>query len=322
MTKDALFGERFDYLAGRRRLAIQFSTPALENPRNVQVRYQLEGHDDDWGNAGRDRTAQYTDLRPGDYRFHIAARRGNDNWVETQTPLDFRVLPRWWEQIWFRVTALLLTILAGVGLAQNRVSRYRNANNALRQEISERQRAEEESRNHLEQLARVSRAASMGELTTSIAHEVKQPLFAIVSNAQTAQKLLDRDHPDVEEVLETLTDISNDGNRASTIIDRIRSLVKKEHQAVDDLDLNQVARDAIVFSRPELRRQGVEIETDLASDLPTVSGNSVELQQVILNLLLNGAQAMSGCDTQSRHLSVRTSAVNGSVQVSVKDNGV
>jgi C4-dicarboxylate-specific signal transduction histidine kinase len=224
--------------------------------------------------------------------------------------------------MWLRVTALLTTVLVGFGLAQNRVRRYRNANAVLQREMSERQRAEEESRNHLEQLARVSRAASMGELTTSIAHEIKQPLFAIVSNAQTARKLLDRDRPDVEEVREALTDIADDGNRASTIIDRIRSLVKKERHPVGDLDLNQVARDAIAFSQPELRKRGVEIKTDLASDLPAVSGDPIELQQVILNLLLNGAQAMSDCETQARHLALRTSAVNGAVQVAVKDHGV
>ena len=215
-----------------------------------------------------------------------------------------------------------MTVLVGLGFAHYRVRQYRNANTVLRREMSDRQRAEEESRNHLEQLARVSRAASMGELTTSIAHEIKQPLFAIVSNAQTARKLLDRDHPDVEEVREALTDIANDGNRASTIIDRIRALVKKEHRPVGDLDLNQVARDAIAFSQPELRKRGVEIRTDLASDLPSVSGDPVELQQVILNLLLNGAQAMSDSETQTRHLALRTSAVNGSVQVAVKDHGV
>ena len=146
-------------------------------------------------------------------------------------------------------------------------------------------------------------------------------MFAIVSNAQTARKLLDRDQPDVEEVREALQDIAGDGNRASTIIDRIRALVKKERQPVGDLDINQVAREAITFSDPELRQRGFELQTDLASDLPRVNGDPVELQQVILNLLLNGAQAMSECAAQSRQLALRTSAVNGSVQVAVEDHG-
>ena len=159
----------------------------------------------------------------------------------------------------------------------------------------------------------------MGELSTSIAHEVKQPLFAIVSNAQTARKLLNREVPDVGEVSEALEDIADDGNRASAIIDHIRALVKKEHRSISDLDLNQVAKDAAAFAEPELRKRNLQLEAELAAELPSISGDPVELQQVILNLLLNGAQAMK--DSASRQLQLRTGVEDGSVQVAVRDQG-
>lgn len=317
----ANFETRFEYPAGRRRLSIQFAVPAIVNPRNIQIRYRLDRHDDDWVNPESDRVAYYTDLRPGVYKFRVAARNSNDDWIEADPSMSFTVLPRWWELTWLRIVATATSILLCVGYFRHRLSIVRRSNAMLRHEISDRRRAEEESRQNQEQLARVSRASSMGELTTSIAHEVKQPLFAIVSNAQTARKLLDRDEPDVDEVRLALEDIASDGNRASTIIDRIRSLVKKEHQPVSKLDLNEVARDAVRFAKPGIRERGLELQTDLAAELPSVSGDPIELQQVILNLLLNGAQAMSETKTQTRHLSLRTSAENDSVQVAVKDQG-
>jgi signal transduction histidine kinase/ligand-binding sensor domain-containing protein len=317
----ANFENRFEYLAGSRRLSIQFSVPAFVNPRQVHVRYRLDRHDNDWVDAGSDRVAHYTGLLPGEYRFRVSGKNGNDNWIEADPSMSFTVLPRWWELIWLRVTALLITVVAGIGFIQYRIRNFRRVNATLRREIAERQRAEEASRNHQEQLARVSRAASMGELSTSIAHEVKQPLFAIVSNAQTARRLLDRDEPDVDEVREALSDIADDGNRASDIIDRVRSLVKKERQVTDDLDLNQVARDASNFAEPEIRRRGLVIETDFANDLPHVKGDPIELQQVILNLLINGSQAMHDPDTGPRTLALRTSANNGSVELAVEDHG-
>jgi ligand-binding sensor domain-containing protein/signal transduction histidine kinase len=316
------FEERFEYKAGEWRLSIQFAVPAFQHPEQIQVRYRLDRYDDDWVNAGSDRDAQYTDLRPGDYTFRVSARNGNDTWIEADSPMCFTVLPRWWELMWLRVVAVLAVVVTGVGLTQYRIQIVRSTNAKLRREITERQKAEEESRRRFEQLARVSRAATMGELTTSIAHEVKQPLFAIVSNAQTARRLLDREVPDVAEVRDALDDIASDGNRASSIIDHVRSLVKKEHHPADRLDLNAIARDVIRLVDPELRARNLSITTRLAHDLPAVHGDSIELQQVVINLLINGAQAMSDVDPDSRTLTIRTSSGDGSVELAVEDHGI
>lgn len=320
--KPTAFEQRFEFLSGRRRLSIQFAVPALVDPQHVQVRYRLEPFDDDWVDAGDERVAHYTDLRPGRYQFHVGVRRGNDAWTDSEGSVAFTVVPRWWERTSVRVAAFVVLGLVGLGYIQFRIRSLREANDTLRREMNDRIRAEEASRNHLSQLARVSRVASMGELTTSIAHEIKQPLFAIVSNAQTARRLLDRDAPDVDEVRDALHDIADDGNRASRIIDRVRSLVRKERQVMNEIDLNEVARQACQFAESELGKRGFVIETELASDLPKIEGDVIELQQVILNLLINGAQAMKDTPPERRLLALRTSVSDGSVELSVEDRGV
>jgi C4-dicarboxylate-specific signal transduction histidine kinase len=189
-------------------------------------------------------------------------------------------------------------------------------------DVTDRCNAEEEARDYLRQLARVNRAASMGEMATSIAHEVNQPLFAIVSNAQTAKRLLDRQQPDIAEVREALGDIVSDGNRAASIIAHVRSLVRKEPHSTGKLVLNQVVLQATRFVAPELRLRGLSLRTELADDLPLVSGSSIELQQVILNLIINAAQAMRDAAANSRELLLSTSTQNGFVELAVKDRGV
>jgi C4-dicarboxylate-specific signal transduction histidine kinase len=162
----------------------------------------------------------------------------------------------------------------------------------------------------------------MGEMATSIAHEVNQPLFAIVSNAEMAKEFLDSERPDIEEVRDALTDIIGDGNRAARIVRHVRSLVNKEQPLAARLDLNQVVLDSLEIIRPEMRRRGLSIGSELAEDLPPVNGSQIGLQQVILNLLINGAQAMLDTSESPRELMLTTSAHDGFVELSVKDHGV
>ena len=315
------FQQGFEYSSGPRRLMLKFVVAAVESPQQVQVRYRVDGHDADWTAAGRDRVAHYTDLRPGDYTFRVAARRGNEAWEEA-APVRFSVLPRWWETRPFQ----LYSFAGFVGLVALGVRlwtrKMRMANAILRHEIRERERAESEVRQRQEELARVSRAVSMGELTTSIAHEVKQPLFAIVSNAQTASRLLDADPPDLQEVREALGDIASDGDRASKIIDHVRSLVRKAPLPASQLDLNDAARSALRLAQPEFRGRGLAVDVQLAPNLPNVEGNAIELEQVILNFLMNAAQAMSDEAFRGSQLTLRTVRVDDTVELSVEDRGI
>lgn len=315
------FQQGFECLSGARRLMLKFVVAAVELPQELDVRYRVDGYDAHWLDAGGDRVAHYTDLRPGDYAFRVAARQGNEAWAEAE-PVRFVVLPRWWETRLVQSAAVAVFLgLVAFG-AQFRIRRMRIANQILRREILERTRAESEVRQRQEELARVSRAVSMGELTTSIAHEVKQPLFAIVSNAQTARRLLDADPPDIKEVREALGDIASDGDRASKIIDHVRSLVRKTPLPASRLDLNEVARNALQFAQPEIRSRGLAVEARLAPDLPSVKGNAIELEQVILNFLINAAQATSGDAPRGSQLTLRTSRVDDHIELSVEDQGI
>jgi C4-dicarboxylate-specific signal transduction histidine kinase len=159
-------------------------------------------------------------------------------------------------------------------------------------------------------------------MATSIAHEVRQPLFAMMTDAGTAVRLLQQNPPDLEQLEEALEGVTQGGSRASEIIDRIRSLVHKEDHPKKPLDLNKVAEDVIAFLQPELRRRGVTVSTDLDENLPPIEGNEIELQQVLLNLIINGAQAMNSNDGAARDLSVSTSAEDDFVELAVRDSGV
>jgi len=317
------FGERFTYQSGRRRLAIRFAVqPFTNDPRHVQVRYRLDHYDEKWNNAEGDRIAYYTDLRPGQYVFRLSTRHGNGPWIEADQRPAFTVTPRWWETTPFRCVVALMCVGLGLSYGHFRSRRIRRANEIRRREITSRKRAEEEARRHLNQLARVSRAASMGELATSIAHEVKQPLFAILTDAETAQRLLDEENPDVEQIRAALRVITAGGKRVTEIVDRIRSLVCLEEQPKQLIDLNEIVTSVIGFLDAELRRRGVRVSTQLAGELPAIEGSKIELQQVVLNLIINGAQAMSDADVAARNLSITTSVDHDSVELAVCDSGV
>nr|WP_161501657.1 two-component regulator propeller domain-containing protein [Rhodopirellula sp. SM50] len=313
--------QRFEFASGPRRLTIEFSAPTFVEPNRAQAQFLLKGHDEHWSDAGNERVAHYTDLKPGDYEFRVRADNGFGAWNDRYAAVAFTVNPRWWEIEWLRGLALLASSVVVVSYFRHRMRKVRGANVALRREIAERKRAEEESRINAEQLARVSRAASMGELTTSIAHEVKQPLYAIVSNAQTATRLLEAERPNTVMLHEALIDIASAGKRAADIIDHVRSMTRNEHRANRQLDLNHVVGDVIKLVDPELRKRQLSLRTELSASLPTVRGDPIELQQAILNLIINGAQAMSHDDTRSPEIVVATSTDNGYVELAVTDAG-
>ncbi len=309
-----------EFPSGRHRLAIDFSIPSFRNSHDLHVKYRLDGSDSDWILAGDERVAYYTDLAPGDYRFQVIAASG-ETWNREGADLDLSVQPRWWERAEVRVLAVVGILGLALLYARYRTRRYRLANIVLRRQIEDRKRAEEQSRRHQHELARVARASSLGEMATSIAHEIRQPLFAMMTDAKTATRLMRNDPSDINEIEDALQGIESAGNRASEIVDRIRSLVSKEERLNRVLDLSQVTRDAVAFLEPELRRRDVVLITDLSEDLPSISGDEIQLQQVLVNLIINGAQAMESCQGP-RSLHVATWAEDGSVGLSVRDFGV
>ena len=159
-----------------------------------------------------------------------------------------------------------------------------------------------------EQVAHSARVNTMGEVVASIAHEVNQPLFAIVSNARAAGTLLSRGEPDLAEIGAALEDIVQDANRASAIIGRVRTFLQRKPTEHLVVDLNGVVETVRTFLGPELARRRVTLELDLATALPPVLGDAVQLQQVLVNLLINGTDAMESVPPGRRQLRVRTAS--------------
>ncbi len=191
------------------------------------------------------------------------------------------------------------------------------------QDVTHRRHTEEALAKLRSELARAARAASLGVLTAAIAHEVNQPLAGIVTNAGTCRRMLALDPPDVEGARETARRTIRDAERASEVVKRLRALFCKQGATSESLDLNEATREVVALSLSELERNKVVMRTELAAVLPPVQGDRVQLQQVILNLLLNASDAMSGVDDRPRQLVIRTERdEEDRVRLSVRDTGV
>ena len=190
-------------------------------------------------------------------------------------------------------------------------------------DITDRKQAEADASQQRAELAHLSRVTMLGELSGSMAHELNQPLTAILSNAQAAIRFLAHDNIDLNEVRDILKDIVEQDNRAGEVIRRLRLLLKKGEVRQQPLDLNDVVQEVLKLIRSDLVNQSVVAHTELATDLPPVKGDRVQLQQVLLNLVMNACDAMNGNAPADRQLVVRTElCADKNVRVSVADGGV
>jgi len=190
-------------------------------------------------------------------------------------------------------------------------------------DVTARRQADEALDKARSELAHVARVMSLGALTASIAHEVNQPLSGIITNASTCVRMLDADPANVDGARETAKRTIRDGRRAADVITRLRALFGKKEAAIELVDLNEATREVIALSLTELERNRVITRTELADQLPLVSGDRVQLQQVIINLLRNGSDAMSTIDDRPRELLFRTEVEERNcVRLSVRDAGI
>jgi signal transduction histidine kinase len=199
-------------------------------------------------------------------------------------------------------------------------------NEELEQRVVERTNelmlASEALREAQTQLAHVSRVATMGELSASIAHEVMQPITATVTYAQAALRFLNAQPPNLEETRQALGGTVKEGNRATDVIERIRALIKKAPPRKDALEINGAILEVIALTRDEVLKNGVSVQTQLAEGLPLIQGDRVQLQQVILNVIINAVQAMSAVSEGARELLISTGRdASGGVLVAVRDSG-
>jgi PAS domain S-box-containing protein len=207
----------------------------------------------------------------------------------------------------------LLKIFASRAAAELKRQKAEDELQAALQERERLRRAQAE-------LAHINRVSTMGELTASLAHEIKQPIGAAVTNAEACVRLLDLDQPDLPEAREAALEMVKDARRAADIIDRVRSLYQKGSSKLDVVDLNEVIGEMVIMLQNEANRHSITIRTDLAGELPKVMADRVQLQQVLMNLMLNGIEAIR--DT-SGGLSIKSQlAENGQLLISVTDTGV
>jgi two-component system, LuxR family, sensor kinase FixL len=249
-------------------------------------------------------------LHPDDHDWVFQASR---KCLEEGTDFsnDYRIVRLDGSIRWFQVLAKVFITPSGKP----------NGMTGLSLDITDRKQADQEIVQQRIELAHVARVSALGELATSLAHELNQPLGAILRNAEAAELFLQSSSPDLEEVSAILADIRKDDQRAGVVIDRMRSLLKKRKIEHNLLDINALADEVIALVRQEADSRKIRLALEPASSLPPVSGDRVQLQQVLLNLLLNAMDAMDGSASDSRRITVCVQAAGAQVEVAVNDTG-
>src|SRR5712672_120579 len=245
------------------------------------------------------------------------------------------------DDLWFKVvsavyrTALVVPLLRDneivgiINLGRTQVEPFTDKQISLFRDFAaqatialESTRRERQYREAQMALAHANRVATMGQLTASIAHEVNQPITAAVTNAQAALRWMSAEPPDFGEVSEALAGVIKEGNRASEVIGRTRALIKKAPPRKDAFSINDTILEVVALTRTEAANNGVLVRTQLAEGLPPVRGDRVQLQQVMLNLIVNASQSMSGVEDGNRELHVSTVSIEPEgVRVAVRDTG-
>ena len=218
--------------------------------------------------------------------------------------------PTAWDRYSWQIALIAAIVLVQTGLIS-----------ILLREHRRRQLAEVQSRQRMAELAHVNRFSTAGELTASIAHEINQPLGSILTNAETAQEILKSPSPDIAELNEIVVDILRDDRRASEVIRRMRSLLTKAPFELKSLDLNDVARETVEFLSALAIARKVELISLITQNKLPILGDRIQLQQVILNLVVNGIDAMKDAPTENRIISIRTSRIEQFAELSVSDLG-
>ena len=218
--------------------------------------------------------------------------------------------PTVWERYSWQIASIVTVLLIQAGLISLLLSEHRR-----------RQLAEVQSRQRMAELAHVNRFSTAGELTASIAHEINQPLGSILTNAETAKEILKSQSPDVAELNEIVDDILHDDRRATEVIRRMRSLLKKAPFEQKQFDLNEVVQETIRFLSSLAIGRKFELVSVITPEALPILGDRIQLQQVILNLVMNGIDAMKDTPSENRIISIRTSRVENFAQLSVSDRG-
>ncbi len=306
--------------SGTRRLQFEFTAFALTAPERMRFRYCLDGYDEDWIDADRSRQASYTALTPGGYTFHVTARNEDGVWSSQPQSLRLEIRPAWWQTPRFRAFLVLIAIGALFALHRLRIGIVQRRAQALLEATKGRVLAEERSSRLRDELAHVARVATAGELATSLAHEVNQPLAAIVTNAEAARRFLARDGTSSADLDVILRDIAQQGERASEVIRRLRQFLRKHETERSALDVNELVHETLPLVRRELEDHAAVIELDLAADLPSIAADPIQIQQVLVNLVKNACDAMSN-HVGERRIRLCSHKSQSGIAIEVHDTG-
>lgn len=293
-----------------RRIEIRFTAPSFPAPEKVRFQAMLEGEDSDWRDLGDRRVASFENLKPGRHRFRVRAANEDGRWDEAGATLAFFMPPRFWQTRWFQglvVGAVLAEggLIAGLAWSQRR-----------------RRRAEMEVQRQRTELAHFSRVMTVGELTTSLAHELNHPQSAILSNAQAGELFLAATPPALDEVRKILSDIVRDNRRSTEIIHRLRSFLRKRELEFEAVDVNALLKEIALLVESDARGRRVDLVPGPALPLPPARADRVHLQQVLLNLVLNALDALATVSGGVReiHLMARPQGRDW-IEVRIRDTG-
>jgi len=314
--------ERLGLPAGSSEIEVHYTALSFAAPEKVAFQVMTEGLDSGWHDRGGARLERLHALPPGHYVFRVRAANNDGVWNESGASLAFTVLPFYWQTAWFRAGTGSLLIASGGVLAWSWSRRKVRLGAERERAAEERHRSELEAQQLREELAHSSRVSAMGQLASALAHELSQPLSAILRNAEAAELVMKQEPPDLAEIQAILADIRSDDQRAAGVINRMRALLKKRNLELVDLSLRELVEDVAALTRSDALQRKIPLTLDVASGLPPVRGDRIQLQQVLLNLLLNGMDAMGDQPAESRRLAVSVrQADERTIQLAVRDAG-
>jgi signal transduction histidine kinase/ligand-binding sensor domain-containing protein len=302
------------------RVRLGFTVLELLNPESVRFRFRVGGLDTGWVDLGSQRFVDWSAPGPGRYRVLVEARNEDGVWSAAPAAIALYVLPAWWQTTAIRSLGVLAVLLAGLLAYRLRVRSIEQRHAQRVRVMDEQRQAAERVAELRSQLEHVSRVALAGELAASLAHEVSQPLGAIVNNAEAGRRNLDRYLQRPGQLGAILDDIVADGMRASEVVRGLRRYLRPRDAPFAPVDLSRVVRDALPLVSRELRNNRVAVALLLADGLPPVEASSVQLGQVVMNLVMNACEALAGVEGE-RRIALTTAARDGRVELSVRDNG-
>jgi signal transduction histidine kinase/ligand-binding sensor domain-containing protein len=298
---------------GTHHVELRFDSISLASAEKIRFQYRMDDVDPVWLDADNSLTAVYTNIPIGTHAFKVRASNSDGVWNISGISFAVTQKPYFYQTITFKVLCVLALMAVLWSLYRRRVR-------SIEQRHLERNRAEEALRQARAELAHINRVSTMGELTASLAHEIKQPIGAAVTNAEVCLRLLDRERPDLPEAREAALEMARDARRAADVIEHVRSLFRKDSSSQERVDVNEVIREMVGILQREADRHSVRMSADLTDGLTKVMADRVQLQQALMNLMLNGIEAMRDATGE---LGIKSQCgEDGQVLISVSDTGV